>query len=120
MSENAESALALNIWKDIGNYTNELQTTEEPYGWKLIGKQNYAAESRSKIETQMKAYASALIAVVDNLGYVTFEYTIDDEKCLLTFTEQNADSLAGQSVKKMATTPCGLQELMKLLNLSDG
>ena len=120
MSENGESALALGIWKDIGNYTNELQTTEEPYGWKLIGKQNYAAESRSKIETQMKAYASALIAVVDNLGYVTFEYTVDGEKCLLTVTEQEADTLAGQSVKEMAKTPCGLQELMKILNLSDG
>ena len=120
MSENEESALALEIWKDIGNYTNELQTIEEPYGWKLIAKQNYAMENRLKIEAQMKAYASALIAVIDNLGYVTFEYTVDEEKCLLTFTEKEADTLAGQSVKEMAKTPCGLQELMKILNLSDG
>lgn len=120
MPENGESALALGIWNDIGNYTNELQTKEEPYGWKLIGEQDYASESRTKIETQMKAYASALIAVIDNLGYVTFEYTVDGEKCLLTFTEQNAYTLAGQSVKEMAKTPCGLQELMKILNLSNG
>lgn len=120
MPENGDSALALGIWKDIGNYTNELQTKEEPYGWKLIGEQDYALESRTKIETQMKAYASALIAVIDNLGYVTFEYTVDGEKCLLTFTEQDADTLAGQSVREIAKTPCGLQELMKILNLSDG
>lgn len=120
MSDNGESALALGIWKDIGNYTNELQTTERPYGWKLIGEQDYASASRMKIETQMKAYASALIAVIDNLGYVTFEYTVDGKECSLTFTEQEADTWAGQSVKEMAETPCGLQELMKILNLSDG
>lgn len=120
MPENGDSALALGISKDIGNYTNELQTKEEPYGWKLIGEQDYASENRTKIETQMKAYASALVAVIDNLGYVTFEYTVDGEKCLLTITEKDADTLAGQSVKEMAKTPCGLQELMKILNLSDG
>lgn len=120
MPENGESALALGIWKDIGNYTNELQTTEEPYGWKLIGQQDYAPESRTKIETQMKAYAGALIAVIDNLGYMTFEYTVDGKACSLTFTELEADTWAGQSVKKMAETPYGLQELMKILNLSDG
>ncbi|MBN2899067.1 MAG: DUF4825 domain-containing protein [Clostridia bacterium] len=120
MPENAESALALGIREDIGNYTNELQTKNAPYGWKMIGKQDYAPESQRKVEIQMKAYASALISVIDNLGYVTFEYTVDGEQYLLTFTEKDADMLAGQSVKNMAKTPCGLQELMKILNLSDG
>lgn len=120
MPQNEDSALALGIWKAIGTYSNELQTKEEPYGWKLIMKQDYASMEKTQIESKMKSYASALISVIDNLDYVTFEYTVDGEKHLLTFTEQDADKLAGHSVKNLAETPRGLQELMKILNLSAG
>lgn len=120
MPANGRSATALGIWKDIGNFSNELQTKEEPYGWTLIGEQEYAKESQDKIETQMQAYGSALIAVIGNLGYMTFEYTVDGVPCTLTVTEAEADALAGQSVKAMAKTPYGLQQLMKILNLSKG
>lgn len=120
MPANGASANALGIWKDLGNYTNELQTTKEPYGWKLIREQDYAPEIKTKIESQMRSYGSALIAVIDNLGYVTFEYSIDGIAHSLTVKESDADAMAGQSVKKMANTPCGLQELMKILNLTRG
>lgn len=120
MSKNGESVIALGISEDIGNFTNELQTTKEPYGWKLIAKQEYVSQSRSVIEMKMKAYASALIAVIDNLGYVTFDYIVDGKECSLTVTEQDADTLVDQSVKLMAQAPCGLQTLMVILNLSDG
>lgn len=117
MPKNENSALALGLQKDIGIYTNELQTKEEPYGWKIIAKQDYTTEGKTNIETQMKSYASALISVIDNLNYVTFEYTVDGQKCQLTFTEQDADKLAGQSVKALAKTPRGLQDLMNMVNL---
>lgn len=120
MPANGDSASALGIWKDIGNYTNELQTTKEPYGWSLIGEQDYAEESKAKIEAQMRSYGSALIAVIDNLGYVTFKYSVNGKDCTLTITEKDADAMAGQSVKGLAKTPCGLQQLMKILNLSRG
>lgn len=119
-SANNETAMALGIWKDIGNYSNELQTDKEPYGWKLLGEQDYAVESRDKVEAQMTSYASALIALIDNLGSVTFEYTVEGEAHALSIAERDADTRAGQSIKEMAKTPGGLQRLMKNLNLTEG
>ena len=61
-----------------------------------------------------------LIAVTDNLGYVSFEYCVDgtensDGSTTLTVTEADADALAGQSVKAMSQTPAGLQKLVELI-----
>lgn len=117
MSANSKTGKELGIGKYIGNYTNELQTTEEPYGWKLIGEQDYSSENCEKIKTQMHSYASVLIATIDNLGYVTYEYTVEGKSCTLTVTEQDADTLAGQSVKEMGKTAGGLQRLMNIVDL---
>lgn len=111
-TQNEDSATGSWYMESYRILFNELQT-KEPYGWKLIMKQDYASMEKTQIESKMKSYASALISVIDNLDYVTFEYTVDGEKHLLTFTEQDADKLAGHSVKNLAETPRGLQELMK-------
>ena len=73
-----------------------------------------------KLQQEMKQLGCLLIAVTDNLGYVSFEYCVDgtensDGSTTLTVTEADADALAGQSVKAMSQTPAGLQKLVELI-----
>lgn len=120
MVANGHTASALGIANDIGNFKNELQTGEEPYGWTLYMEQGYAEEMTTKIETQMRAYGCMLISLIDNLGEVTYHYSVEGEDNTLTVTEADADALVGQSVKELAQTPFGLQQMMKILNLTQG
>ena len=73
-----------------------------------------------RLHQEMKQLGCLLIAVTDNLGYVSFEYSVDgaentDGNATLTVTEADVDAMAGQSVKAMAQTPAGLQKLVELI-----
>ena len=73
-----------------------------------------------RLHQEMKQLGCLLIAVTDNLGYVSFEYSVDgaenaDGNMTLTVTEADVDAMAGQSVKAMAQTPEGLQKLVELI-----
>lgn len=120
MVANGQTASVLGIANDIGNFKNELQTEAEPYGWTLNMEQGYAEEMTTKIETQMRAYGCMLIALIDNLSEVTYHYSVEGIDNTLTVTEADADALVGRSVKGLSQTPFGLQQLMKILNLTQG
>lgn len=109
-------------------YGTQLQTTEEPYGWTFLNLQISSSDNVERLQQEMKELGCLLIAVTDNLGYVSFEYsleyTADDtegdtadtgQNTVLTVTEADADAMAGQSVKDMAQTAAGLQKLVKLI-----
>ena len=101
-------------------YGTQLQTSEEPYGWTFLNVQISSSENVERLQQEMKQLGCLLIAVTDNLGYVSFEYCVDgtensDESTTLTVTEADADALTGQSVKVLAQTPAGLQKLVELL-----
>ena len=79
-----------------------------------------SSDNVERLQQEMKQLGCLLIAVTDNLGYVSFEYSVDgaenlDGSTTLTVTEADADTMAGQSVKAMAQTPAGLQELVELI-----
>ena len=94
----------------------QLQTTQEPYGMTFFQVQISANDDVDRLQQEMKNMGCLLIAVTDNLGYVSFEYHVDGaEDAVMTITEADADAMAGQSVKTMAQTPAGLQELVELL-----
>lgn len=95
MPANGGTVTALGMVETLGNFKNELQTTTAPYGY-------------------------VMIAVIDNLHHVTFSYTIDGTECSLTFTEEEADEAAGQSLKELAKSPGKLQLLMQRLGLAEG
>lgn len=46
-----------NIGNYLGNFTNELQTSEEPYGWKLILENAFSSGRQEDMEEMMKSYA---------------------------------------------------------------
>ena len=81
-----------------------------------------SSDNVERLQQEMKQLGCLLIAVTDNLGYVSFEYCVDgtensDGSTTLTVTEADADAdaLAGQSVKAMSQTPAGLQKLVELI-----
>lgn len=102
------------------SYGTQLQTSEEPYGWTFLNVQISSADNVERLQQEMKQLGCLLIAVTENLGYVSFEYSVDgaenaDGNTTLTVTEVDADAMAGQSVKAMAQTPAGLQKLVELI-----
>lgn len=102
------------------SYGTQLQTSEEPYGWTFLNVQISSSDNVERLHQEMKQLGCLLIAVTDNLGYVSFEYSVDgaenaDGNMTLTVTEADVDAMAGQSVKAMAQTPEGLQQLVDLI-----
>ena len=102
------------------SYGTQLQTSKEPYGWTFLNVQISSSDNVERLQQEMKQLGCLLIAVTDNLGYVSFEYSVDgaensDGSTTLTVTESDADALAGQSVKAMSQTPAGLQKLEELI-----
>lgn len=125
MSANSYTADALNISNYLGSFKNELQTAKEPYGWKIIFKDNFASSNNADNEKLMRSYAYVLIATIGNLSEVSFEYVVDEEKHLLTVTEQEANDFAGGNIKDFGKDISKLQSLLEkteLINLyySDG
>ena len=101
-------------------YGTQLQTSEEPYGWTFLNVQISSSDNVERLQQEMKQLGCLLIAVTDNLGYVSFEYGVDgaensDGSTTLMVTEADADATVGQSVKEMAQTPAGLQKLVELI-----
>lgn len=102
------------------SYGTQLQTSEEPYGWTFLNVQISSSDNVERLHQEMKQLGCLLIAMTDNLGYVSFEYSVDgaentDGNTTLTVTEADVDAMAGQSVKAMAQTPAGLQKLVELI-----
>lgn len=77
MPANDKSVQALGMREMLGDFESELQTENEPYGWKIIFKSSVHISDIREAETRMKAYAALLMATIDNLGYVTYEYEVE-------------------------------------------
>lgn len=103
----------------MGSFTNELQTTSEPYGWTL----NFQDSIRNPetFEAQMRDYACVLLALTDNLGQMSWTYTAETETGTVkrqgTMTEQEASQYLGEPVKSFGESPGKLQELLELIRL---
>ena len=118
-SADGRLAGALRIGDHMGSFTNELQTTSEPYGWTL----NFQDSIRNPetFEAQMRDYACVLLALTDNLGQMSWTYTAETETGTVkrqgTMTEQEASQYLGEPVKSFGESPGKLQELLELIRL---
>lgn len=113
MSQNGQTVRALNMTSYLGNFTNELQTVKEPYGWKMILEKEIDASQQKDKEQRMKSYAYIFLAVIDNLGEVSFAYEVDGRRHLVTVTQEEASTVAGQDIKKCGKNILSLQKLIK-------
>ena len=131
MSANGALANALGITNTFGNFKNSLQTSREPYGWTLEFEEPILNEV--SFNQKMQAYACVLLALVDNLGEVSWEYTpsgndfsespdmntVSDKHrlCRQTLTLDQACKITGRDIKDYSLSISALQELLDLLYL---
>ena len=117
MPENFQTATALNQAENLGAFTNELQTSKEPYGWKLLLEEDIPKSRRKGKEELMKSYACVLLAVIDNLGEVSYEYRSNGTVYTLSVQEDEASGVAGQNIKECGQDIVQLQKLMEKTEL---
>lgn len=111
-------ANAIGLGEAIGPYKNELQTSEEPYGWKILMEGSYTEEEADALRMELQKYGVVLLAAIDNLGVVEFQYQADGDSVTETITESDADAILGQSVKSYVETPADLKRLLETVGLS--
>jgi hypothetical protein len=117
MSANGRIATILRVSDQFGSYTNELQTLTEPYGWTLILNTPVAADEEAAARNIMTADSYAMLATINNLEYVTWEYQTESKLQEYTVTAEDASAFAGQDIKLCAGTASDLQDLIRRLNI---
>ncbi len=112
MPANNLPVAVLNIGSYLGGFSNEMQTEKEPYGWSFVLDEEILPERAALREHMMKSYAYILLAVVQNLGEVSFEYVSEGESCKLTVTSDEASEFAGHDIKECYEDIVLLQDLV--------
>ena len=109
----------LGISRELGSFKNELQTSVEPCGWTLNFEES--TPNSAVFEERMKAYACVLIALTDNLGQVSWNYTVELEQGSVwrhgTITEEECGKMTGAPVKTFADSPEGIEQLIERLGI---
>ena len=118
MPANNQTAQALNLGSYLGAFTNELETKEEPYGWKILLEEEIAPEKLGQKERDMDAFGRVLVGLVGNLDRVTFVYTADGREETRTVTAAEASAFLGQDIKRCGTDVRILDELIRKTGLS--
>lgn len=117
MPANSRTWQALDMYNHIGGGLNNLQTSEEPYGWTMELEDEILPANQASTELFMQSAAYIILATIDNLGYVTYEYTVGNTELSLTVTAEDASAFAGQDIKTCAESPAQLQKLMEKAEL---
>ena len=117
-SADVNLAYALGIKDTFGEFTNELHTSEEPYGWTLSfsGELN-TKKSKEDTEELLTKCGTVLLSMVGNLSYVEFKYIDNGEEVTVKVTSEDASAYIGTDVKKAAESVADLQRLIKLLGI---
>lgn len=110
-------ANTMNIQSKCGHYTNRLQTSQEPYGWTLEFSNIYSEETAARLDKTMQyEMAPLMLALVDNLGEVSWTYrTQDGALQTRTVSLSQVNEAIPRPVKDYAASPAELQQLIDLL-----
>ena len=118
MSANGKTATELGITNVLGNFTNELETEQEPYGWIIKPEKDISEKDKTKKEDYMDSYAYVILAVIGNLDRVTYEYTVEGEKFTRTIDSAMATEYFGRSIKDCGSDMRLLDDLIEMTGLS--
>lgn len=117
-------AQALNVGLLCGDFTNSLQTDQEPYGWTLHFSQ--IPQDAKALDRQMERLAYQMLALTDNLEQVRWTYPrIGGGETSRVFTLQQADYRLSlyfsqeQNLKSYAQSPAALERLRQTLAAKD-
>lgn len=113
MPQNGKLVSTLNMVGYTGNFTNELQTSTEPYGWIMFFETDFPASQKEELEEHLHAYAYILLAEIENLDELTYEYTLNGVSQTLTVTEADASEYAGQNIKDIGKNVAKLELLIR-------
>ena len=120
MSANNQLAQIIGISSQFGSYHNELQTTTAPYGWTIVLEEPLMAECRDRLSPpyrqMMQDDSYILLALVENLDAVTWQYCDADGAQTYTVTARDASKALGQDIKSFGSSPSALQKLTAELN----
>lgn len=105
---NGATAGALGMNRLIGGCTSELQTSQEPYGWILRKEKAIRAKQEKELLKKVESVAYVMIAMTDNLDYMTYEYVVDGVEKKVTFDYESAPvkkdlkKVIGSSAKELS------------------
>lgn len=118
MPSNSEVASILGISDQFGPLTNSLQTAQEPYGWTLELENGIDEDELNTAQNLMAADSYVMLACIENLGYVTWSYTVDGKAQKYTVTADDATAFAGQNIKLCGETATEMQKLVSSLSIT--
>lgn len=119
MSADGDVVRALNMTAYTGNFKTELQTSREPYAWKMVFENQFSESRRSVFEERLKAYAYMCLAEIGNLNEVIYEYNLDGQTVQLSVTSDEASKYAGADIKKVGKDINLLEKLVAKTGLSN-
>ncbi|MCR5344977.1 MAG: DUF4825 domain-containing protein [Lachnospiraceae bacterium] len=117
MPANGKSAVAVGLYDLVGSYTNELKSAEEPYEWIINLEEDVASSKQSITEQGITSRAYAILAMIKNLGKVTFNYTVDGTPKTLTIDNSSASSFFGEDIKNCYDDITKLQKLYDMIGI---
>ncbi|MBR0434531.1 MAG: DUF4825 domain-containing protein [Lachnospiraceae bacterium] len=117
MPANGKSAVAVGLYDLVGSYTNELKSAEEPYEWIINVENDVASTKQSMTEQGMTSRAYVILAMIKNLGKVTFNYTVDGTPKTLTIDNSSASSFFGEDIKNCYDDITKLQKLYDMMGI---
>lgn len=110
----------LGIGSQFGSYNMSLETLGQPYDCRYIIKYPMKGEKKEKALEQMKKDACVMLALVDNLDSVSWEYmmTAEDNNGVetLKMTAEEASAYVGKDIKTCGESPKALQEMLTQLD----
>ena len=109
---------ALGIGYDLGAYTTELQTSNEPYSIKLIFENAVNKNQEQYLNAQMEKYSLFILALIENAGEVQWEYTLENGGTRTGFyTGKMAEDYLKMDIKSLGVSAESIENLLYFLNL---
>lgn len=118
MSKNWNLTRILQISNQLGAFKNSLQTTKEPYGWTLEFETPVSKNEEQFFNEQMTRYSYVLLALVDNLGEVSWTYQMTSTPMTKTITSSDATTQLNCDIKSYAQSEEQLEMLISKLKLN--
>lgn len=115
---NSLIADTLEMTERFGVFSNELQTSEEPYEWKIVLQEEVPLREQEEKEQEMRLCGYLMLAAVENAGSVAFEYESEGREYLVTVTAKEASEYIGRDIKDCYNDPVLLQELLEKTDLT--
>lgn len=118
MPANNRTAMALGIGTFLGEFTNELETAAEPYGWRILLSEEIPAAKLDQKEHDMDAFGCAILGLIENLDHVTFIYKSTGTEKTRTITARDASTFLGEEIKNCGKNIRTLDRLLQKSGLT--